>query len=110
MYEDILEYINQIDPNNNLPKNLREGDNVTIAKLDDYFQFNTNKELKNLYNFSQNTTTLTMWRHRSISEKTFLKKLTAYNAYFILKHFDSLLINEFKTLIRFKFKDKLVCD
>lgn len=110
MYEDILEYINQIDPNNNLPKNLREGDNVTIAKLDDYFQFNTNKELKNFYNFSQNTTTLTMWRHRSISEKTFLKKLTAYNAYFILKHFDSLLINEFKTLIRFKFKDKLVCD
>jgi len=37
MYEDILEYINQIDPNNNLPKNLREGDDVTIAKLDDYF-------------------------------------------------------------------------
>jgi len=66
--------------------------NVGLAEVNKLIENSTNEELKNLYLLRQKPRVLSTWKSKSIgADDSYAKKLKAYNAYFILNHFDSLL-------------------
>ena len=100
-YQEILKYIDVVDPNNKLPRSLRINSQVAMEQLRQYFRTNTNSELNKFFNFQHDAESLSIWRNRAVvGEVEFERKLRAYNAYFILSKFDSMLFNRFKSLIQ----------
>ena len=114
LYENILEYIDLINPQNTLSRKLYINGQATLKEIDEYFKESSNPEVNKFYNFNHEPqTTLATWRNKAIvGEEDYRKRLQAYNSYFILKNFDSMLTKTFKSLIQYKVneKNKLVVD
>lgn len=102
LYEKIVTYIKTIDQNCDLPDELyNEAHESNLDKLTEYFKNSQNHELNLFYEHRHDpVTTLADWRNKMvIQEEGYKEKLEAYNSYFILRHFDSMLTKVFGSLI-----------
>lgn len=97
--------------NLNLPENLFGTDRNALSRLKEFFANNSDKELRKFDTLDQDVLTLNTWRMQKLSGNAQVEsKIQAYNAYFLLKHFDSMLQKTFGTLIQWETgtKDKII--
>lgn len=106
LYSEVAEYVKE-KTGKTLPKKLFATSdspikvNRGLAEIDKLIEHTSDSELKALFNLNQNPRTLSNWKKKSIiKDSVFDKKLRAYNAYFILKNFDSLLADQYGSFIK----------
>lgn len=109
LYKKILTYLNSVDPDNNLPNTLYdENHESNLDKLTQYFKTSQNHDINLFYEHRHDpVTTLADWRNKMVvGQEEYKEKLEAYNSYFILRHFDSMLTKVFGSLILYKESQK----
>ena len=108
LYNNIIEYLDQMDPTHGLSRELFTDEESNLDKLTEYLKNSQNTEINLFYNHRHMPqTTLAEWRNKAaIMQEDYETKLRAYNSYFILQHFDSMLTKTFGSLILYKETEK----